>query len=129
VEAEALNVSWSAIPSVLFLVLSALALLAGAVAVVRASYVKAQIEGLRGDRDDLQSRLTEARTESAECKAHVAEMRSRLEVEVQKREALEQIVTGKKELEAVLEILRSNNAFLNKVDTKLDQLLKRRPPQ
>jgi hypothetical protein len=109
--------TWTALPGVLFLVLSALGLLAGAVAIIRSSYVKASLEALRGDRDDLQARLTEARAEAAECKATVAELTARVEIEVKKREAFEQVITGKRELEAVLQILREHDDRAQRVES------------
>lgn len=123
---EAISVQWASLPAILFVSLSALAVIAGAVAVVRASYAKAQIEGLRGDRDDLTKRLEEQRVEARECSSQVVALRSELAAEVSKREALEAIVTGKRELQTVLSTLEAHDSRAANIEAMIKQLIDRK---
>lgn len=125
----AASVVWASVPTVIFVILSALILIASAVAVVRASYAKTQIEALRGDRDDLTARLVEARSESAVCRTEVDKLRGELQVEAQRREALEQVVTAKKELETVISILNAHDHRAAGIENMMKKLLDRSDKQ
>jgi hypothetical protein len=65
------------------------------VAYARANFARAQIEALRGDRDDLIERVKLVETQNVALTAA-------LKAETTKREALEKVVTGKEDLEAIL---------------------------
>jgi len=65
---------------------------AAAVAMARASFAKAQIEALRGDRDDLTARVQMLESENLRVS-------QALQVEQQARKVLERVVTGKEQLD------------------------------
>jgi chromosome segregation ATPase len=115
--------SWT-IPGAIFAGLMVLSILAGAVAVVRSSYAKARIEALQGDRDDLIERLNETRVEYGECKFKYEQLKVQLDGESHARKALEEVVTGKKELEAVLGILTKHDERTVRIETMVKQLLR-----
>ncbi len=69
-------------------------LLGAGLALLRNSYLKAQVEQLRGDRDDLQARVVRLQTEAKELRATVegqAERIAALQAVVTAREAVERV--------------------------------------
>jgi chromosome segregation ATPase len=125
----AFNLELNTLPSILFLSLSLIALLGAAAAILRSSYTKAQIEGLRGDRDDLTKRLDESREEGRSCRTEVEKLRGELLVESQRREALEKVVTAKQELVAVIEILKAHDHRAEAIQNGVKKLLDRSDPK
>lgn len=67
-------------------------IVAAAVAVARANFAKAQIEALRGDRDDLIARVQMLEAENLRVS-------DALKSEQQARKVLERVVTGKEQLD------------------------------
>jgi chromosome segregation ATPase len=129
---NAATLQWTTVPGTIFAFLSVVALLSGAIAVIRSQLFKARldaaegaVEGLRGDRDDLQHRLDDARKETTECNSRYEILRARLTAEEKKREALETVVTGKKELETVLRILEQHDKRAMQIQTMVKDLVKR----
>lgn len=80
--------------SALGVLFGVLVLIAAAVAVARASYAKAQIEALRGDRDDLMKRV-----DLLQADLDIAS--EQLKAEREARLVLEKVVTGREVLEHI----------------------------
>lgn len=74
--------------------------IAAAVAVARASYAKATVEALRGDRDDLQARVVILENENVR-------INTELETEKAKTKVLEGITVGKEQLARIEELLKA----------------------
>jgi len=102
----------STLATVVGVVFSLFVLGAASVAVVRASYVKAQLEGLRGDRDDLQTRVKLLEDDNV----RVSEA---LKVEKDKVAVLERVVTGKEQLDSIQNTLETY--IKNDTEWKVDQ--------
>lgn len=113
-------VNLSSVPAVIFMLLSVLAIVSSGIVVVRSSLFKTQIEALRSDRDDILKRLDRAREDNDDCTTKYEQIRVKLDLEQQKRMALEQVVTGKQELQSVLEILHR----LDKRHDRVERLVK-----
>ena len=75
-------------PTIILGVFGIVALLAATLAIARANFAKAQIEALRGDRDDQEKRIKRQDEE-------ILGLHSELQTERSAREALERVVTGK----------------------------------
>lgn len=107
---------------------AAVAGLGALVAVARASFAKAQIEGLRGDRDDLTERVRIVENEKARDKLvfekQLAQLRTELDAEHQKVEVLERIVTGKELLERLANDLTNTAAKANDQHQKILEAVK-----
>jgi chromosome segregation ATPase len=74
-----------------------------AVAVARASFAKTQIEALRGDRDDLRTRVDILESEKTRLEAS-------LKTESDKVRVLEKVVTGKEQLDHLQSTIDNNHA-------------------
>ena len=79
-----MTLTWQALGTVLGVV----AFVASAAAVLRAGYIKSQLEALRGDRDDLIARVGILERDNVQLRAD-------LEAERQKAKVLENIATGR----------------------------------
>lgn len=77
-------------------------LIAAALAVARANFAKAQIEALRGDRDDLDARSKRQAEE-------ILELQADLKAEKVARLALEKVVTGRELMEDLKTELNSHH--------------------
>ncbi len=69
-------------------------LLGAGLALLRNSYLKAQVEQLRGDRDDLQTRVDRLQGEAKE-------LRSTVETQAEQIQALQAVVTAREAVERV----------------------------
>lgn len=82
--------------------------LAAAAAIARGSFAKAQIEALRGDRDDLQRRVEFLEDEYDRT-------RKELQAEKEKVDVLTGVVTGEAQLQSILTFLDDHGKTLTKV--------------
>lgn len=85
------NLTWSQVGTIFGI----LALLAGAVAVARVSYFKAQLDALRSDRDDLRVRIEILESDKAAQAVENEKLEALLDAEKKKAEVLEGIVNGR----------------------------------
>jgi len=92
----------NAIGEIILAVLTILGGAAGAFGYLRASYAKAQIDALRGDRDDLSARVQRLEADNKD-------LETELEKEVTSRKALETVVTAKAEIAKLVTILDSHD--------------------
>lgn len=91
-------------------------LVAAAVAVARASFAKAQIESLRGDRDDLQKRVDFLEAENVRIDAA-------LEAEKSKVKVLEGITVGKDHLVLIEKALQIHNEQMVEITRSIKESL------
>lgn len=90
-----------------------------AVALVRASLVKATVEELRGDRDDLSKRVERLERDVGERDRKIQDLTERLTREQQDREALARVVAGTDMLMKIEEMIRKHD---NRVDQIVAQI-------
>lgn len=83
-------------------ILGIIVIVAAAAAVARASFVKAQLDALRGDRDDLVARVNILEDENIRISTE-------LKAETVRREALEKVVTAKEQIDAVSLMLKKHD--------------------
>lgn len=93
-------------------ILGCISLVAGTVPFFRAGYSKALTDALRGDRDDLQKRVEIVEYELA------AEKRERVLAET-KASVLEKVVTGRDQLERVLNLLEGRTPMFGEIQREL----------
>lgn len=79
---------------VLGTIVGAILIVGTLVAVVRANLAKAQVEALRGDRDDLMTRVQILEQNHEDEKERANRLEARVAEEVRAREVLERLVTG-----------------------------------
>jgi chromosome segregation ATPase len=107
--------------------LAVIAGLASAVAFYKANYAKAQLAGLRGDRDDLTERVKRQDDENTLLKRDIEDLRRDLVAEKAARQALEKVVTGRdllEELKTELETHhRDTTASLRGVHSTMEQVV------
>ena len=96
-------------------VLGIIVLIAGAVVFSRASLVKAQLEALRGDRDDLQARVDRLEQEGKEKDNKITQLET-------KAQALETVVTGREQLEIIISSLHQLINSATRTETMLNEL-------
>ena len=110
----------SSIILVIVAVIGLVASVAAILAYAKANFAKAQIEALRGDRDDLQARVKILEEENPRTEAS-------LRVEQSKVSALEKVVTGKEELKLIQIRLESHEKSMQThavgLDSKLTMIL------
>lgn len=120
---EQVNIVITAIVGIVLLITS----LAGAVALFRVSLAKSQIEGLRGDRDDLIARNRRQEEEIEELRAGNKVRDATIKQQSEKIQMLERVVTGREQLEALATQLRLHDELVathyKLLDGKLDKLL------
>lgn len=105
----------TSLPGIIFIGFEVITMLAAALAVARASFIKAQVETLRADRDDHKERIVTLE--------HENELLTKdLKAERERRQALELVVTGKQELQAVVELLKTHDDHLKKVEGLIYQI-------
>lgn len=82
------------------------------VAIARANFAKQQIIALRGDRDDLQHRVDILESENERQTAELIN-------EKQKVAVLEKVVTGKEDLEEIIDQLTKLSVAVNMIKNKV----------
>lgn len=107
------------VATILEVVFGLIALVAAAVAVARASFAKAQIEALRGDRDDLQKRSEIQETE-------IQSLRTELETEKAKVKVLQDITIGKEHLITIEELIKKLDKSTGEYLSEIEQLIRDR---
>lgn len=110
---EAGGINLSSTPQLLAAIFGVIVIVAAAVAVARTSYLKAQIEGLRGDRDDQAKRIDRQDIEIAALELRSTRAEARASV-------LEDVVTGRKELESLTSLLAAHD---RKTDRRAEEIL------
>lgn len=118
--------TWVSIPGLLFMSFSLLALLAGSGAVIRSQLIKSQVEQLEGYSKLLERQLQESRHEIDNCNLKFDALNVKYDAEISKREALEEVVTGRKELEAVVTLLRRHDDRTKRVEDLVRQIADRK---
>lgn len=119
--------------NIVFTIFGLVVLLAAAAAFARASFAKAQIDALRGDRDDLQKRVEILEGENTRISTELDAEKVKLVAEQGKVRILENITIGKDHLvtiermisthdEAVVEVSKNINQHL----VNIERLLKER---
>jgi biopolymer transport protein ExbB/TolQ len=93
-------------------ILTFIALAAGVVGYARANFAKAQIEALRGDRDDLLTRVQILENDKVRTDAALL-------AEQGKVAALEKVVTGKEDLEHIQASLTEHDQLMRDQATKI----------
>lgn len=99
---------------VLGVVFGLIVVVASAVAVARTSVFKAQVEGLRGDRDDLQARVDRVEEDNAALMVRAETAEARVKV-------LESVVTAREELASISSLLQAHD---RKADRKADEIIR-----
>lgn len=100
-------------------VLGAIALIAGLVPYFRAGWMKSSIEALRGDRDDLKERVEIVESDLASEKRKTADLQQRLTERDAAMVVLEKVVTGRDQLERVLNLLEGRTPMFGEIQTEL----------
>jgi predicted nuclease with TOPRIM domain len=90
-------------------VLGVLALLGGSLALVRGSYTKARIQGLREDNEDLRSRLDDCDKEETRLKAREEALKAKVASVQSENEALKAMVTQRANVDEVLVRLNAHH--------------------
>jgi hypothetical protein len=108
----AYNIDLNSGTGIFLTVLGIVVIVSSVLAVGRASLVKAQLEALRGDRDDLVERVNRVETENTALKADLKE-------EVGKRSALEKVVTGKEVMDKLLLLLDRHDRRAQHMDVRM----------
>ena len=85
--------------------LTVIMLVASGTALIRASVAKGTVERLRGERDDLEKRVARLERERTEDAHEINALQAALRQEREQRETLEDVVTGRKELEKLVRLL------------------------
>lgn len=85
--------------------LTIIMLVASGTALIRASVAKGTVERLRGERDDLEKRVTRLEREHEADVHEINALQAALRQERQQRQTLEDVVTGRKELEQLVALL------------------------
>lgn len=110
-----LDIQLSAVPSFIAVAVTIIVLLASALAMFRANFAKQQIENLRGFNTDLV-------TENSSLKERVSKLEDDVKDEVSRREALEKVVTGARQLETISGILTTMASQLTNIQRVQDAL-------
>lgn len=85
--------------------LTIIMLVASGTALIRASVAKGTVERLRGERDDLEKRVARLEKDRESDQHEINALQAALRQERQQRETLEEVVTGRKELERLVALV------------------------
>jgi hypothetical protein len=112
---DAVSLSYVTVPGAIFATLSVLTLAAGLFVIIRAAMAKEQLTQLRSVRDDL---IVERDLQDKEILRVVAER----DAERGRREALELVVTSKKEIGDVMVQLKKHDERAERIEKKVTEI-------